>query len=99
MKRQREENLEEEIGAIKSEINDLQGEKAEWKTKAEAAEREGRDDKAKEHFVRYDTVNIQLASLQNRLDRKEAALADESKLKREKAGISGNAPFCIMSFS
>jgi chromosome segregation ATPase len=94
MKRQRENRLEleEEIAAIKIEIYALKAALARWETKAEAAEKAGRADEAKEHLGRYDTVNTQLASLQNRLYLKESALvADESMVKREKGTDLGNA--------
>jgi hypothetical protein len=94
MKRQRENRLEleEEIAAIKVKIEALEAEKAEWKTKAEAAEKAGRADEAKEHLGQLASVQQQLASLQNRLYLKEAALvADESMVKREKGTDLGNA--------
>lgn len=101
MKRQRENRseLEEEIGAINVKIVALEGEKAEWKTKAEAAEKAGSADEAKEHLGQLASVQQQLASLQNRLYLKEAALvADESMVKREKGTDLGNAFVCPLYF-
>ena len=96
MKRERDDGLAEQIEALKVEIEALKGEKVKWEAKAEAAEREGNKGEAAEHLRRYDTVNTQLASVQNRLDRKEATLAEESKLKREKAVASGTIfSFCV----
>ena len=94
MKRGRE-GLSEEIEALKLKIDALEGEKAEWKAKAEAAEEAGdKDDKA---YFRNQLASVQqqLASVQNRLDRKEATLAEESKLKREKAVASGKFFFSL----
>jgi len=95
MKRGREDGLEQEIEAIKVEIEALKREKAKWEAKAEAAEREGNKAEAKEHLCRYDTINTQLASVQQRLDRKEASLVEESRLKREKAFASGTLFFAF----
>ena len=90
MKRQREDDLDEEIEGIKSKIEILEKERLEWKTNADKAESDGQEEKAEEHLRRYDIVNTQLASLLNILDKTKGELLEERHQKREKGSPSSS---------
>lgn len=70
-KRAREHSIQEEIDALNARIMTTEAEKAEWKRKAETAEREGRREDAKFAWKQYATLQQQLSTLQERLLEKE----------------------------
>jgi hypothetical protein len=89
MKRHREDELFGEIEEIKTKISVLEAALGKWKGKADEAEKSGNKQSAEGHLGRYDTINTQLASLQQRLVLKEGELAEERQQKREKVVGSG----------
>ena len=70
-KRAREQSIQEEIDALNARVVTTEAEKAEWKMKAETAEREGRGEEANKCWERFDRADKQLATLQERLLEKE----------------------------
>jgi len=90
MKRQREDELAEEIEGIKSKIEILEASLTKWEAKAEKAESDGQEEKAEEHWKDYRLINTQLASLLNILDKTKGELLEERHQKREKGSPSSS---------
>ena len=79
MEQPRQDELEAEVLEIKLEIKGLKASLVKWEAKAEAAEKEGKEEKADQHWADHRLVNTQLVSLYQRLERKEGELLEDRR--------------------